>query len=205
MINLAGKYASNMVNAIGRRPIPSTLAGAALAGGLATAGNIVTGEAQEEGPGRLVAEALGAGALGGLVGRRIATARAGAGGAKNAQTLYGMKRAMARNLANKGAGTMATGAGVEIGNAANREKLRQEVRSAMAGMNIGYGAGAGVGLLGAGALGGMVGGGVSNVGNLVGISGFNQNVIADPENTIIQGSSNTQMARMSTPTLRYIG
>jgi len=196
MINLAGKYASNMVNAIGRRPIPSTLAGAALAGGLATAGNIVTGEAQEEGPGRLVAEALGAGALGGLVGHRIAAAR---------PELYGMKRSMAKTLANKGAGTMATGAGVEIGNAANRDKLRQEVRSAMTGMNIGYGAGAGVGLLGAGALGGMVGGGVSNVGNLVGIPGFNQNVIADPENTIIQGSSNTQMARMSTPTLRYIG
>jgi hypothetical protein len=63
MLNLAGKYASDIAASIGRRPIPSALAGAALAGGLATAGNLVTGEAGREEPGRLAAEAIGAGAL----------------------------------------------------------------------------------------------------------------------------------------------
>jgi hypothetical protein len=46
--------------------------------------------------------------------------------------------------------------------------------------------------------GGLIGG---TTGALIG-SQYNQNVITDPE---LVGSSNTQMARMSTPTLRYIG
>jgi hypothetical protein len=36
----------------------------------------------------------------------------------------------------------------------------------------------------------------------MGIPGFQQNVITDPE---YPGSSNTSMARASTPTLRYLG
>jgi hypothetical protein len=36
----------------------------------------------------------------------------------------------------------------------------------------------------------------------MGVPGFNQNVITDPE---YPGSSNTSMARASTPTLRYLG
>jgi hypothetical protein len=47
----------------------------------------------------------------------------------------------------------------------------------------------------------MVGGGVSNIAQMTGLPGFNQNVITDPE---LAGSSNTPMARASTPTLRYI-
>jgi hypothetical protein len=42
----------------------SMLGAGAAAAGLATLGNVVTGQAQEKSPGRLIAEALGAGALG---------------------------------------------------------------------------------------------------------------------------------------------
>ena len=192
MVNLAGKYASDLVGAIGRRPIPSALAGAALTGGLATAGNLVSGEAGREDQGRLIAEAIGAGALGAIGGYRMPATRA---------ALMGAKRGVAEQLAKKGAGRMATGAGVQVGNVPNSEQLRQAARTYINAMNIGAATGTGLGFLGSGALGGMIGGGVSNVAQMVGIPGFDQNVITDPE---LAGSSNTQMARMSTPTLRYI-
>lgn len=192
MFNLAGKYASDIAASIGRRPIPSALAGAALAGGLATAGNLVSGEAGREDQGRLIAEALGAGALGALGGYRMPKVRA---------ELMGAKKGIAEQLAKQGAGRMATGAGVQISNIPNSEQLRQAARTNINAMNIGAATGAGLGYLGAGALGGMVGGGVSNMAQMVGLPGFNQNVIADPE---LAGSSNTAMARASTPTLRYI-
>lgn len=192
MLKLAGRYAGNLVNTINRNPLLSTLAGAGLAGGLATAGNVLSGKAEQEGPGRLVAEAIGAGALGGLIGRRMATAR---------PDLYALKRAMGEGLRDVGAGQKATGAGMEIGASPGSQELRQKVRDAMTNLNRGYAGGSVAGLLGAGALGGMIGGGVSNVGQMVGIPGLNSDTITDPE---LVGSSNTQMARMSTPTLRYI-
>jgi len=52
------------------------------------------------------------------------------------------------------------------------------------------------------ALGGIPGAVIGGSGGAVIGSLFDQNVITDPE---LAGSSNTQMARMSTPTLRYIG
>jgi len=192
MLNLAGKYASDIAASIGRRPIPSALAGAALAGGLATAGNLVTGEAGREEPGRLAAEAIGAGALGALGGYRMPGVRA---------ELFGAKRNIAKDLAKKGAGQMATGTGMQVGAAADNEKLRQAARVGINAMNIGAAAGTGLGYLGAGAVGGMLGGGVSNIAQMASLPGFNQNVITDPELT---GSSNTPGARSSTPTLRYI-
>ena len=51
-------------------------------------------------------------------------------------------------------------------------------------------------------MGGMVGGGVSDAAQAMGVPGFDPNVIADPERP---GSSNTYMARNSTPTMRYLG
>lgn len=200
MLNLAGKYAGevgkyarNQVNKISRKPLDSALAGAALAGGLATAGNVLFGEAEREGPGRLAAEAIGAGALGGLAGYGIAAGR---------PFLRGMKRVIGHSLRDAGGGQRATGVGMEVGISPDREELRQKARDAMTTLNRGYAAGSVVNLLGAGALGGMIGGGVSNVGQMVGIPGLNSDTITDPE---LVGSSNTQMARMSTPTLRYIG
>ena len=191
MINLAGKYASNFASNIGRRPIPSALASAALAGGLATAGNIVSGEAAREEPGRLAAEALGAAALGGMYGSRLPAARA---------ALYGGKRAVAKDIAAQGAGKMATGTGVQIGNSANAEELRKAARLGMNAMNYGAAASTGLGMLGAGAVGGMVGGGVSNLAQMVGLPGFQQQGIIDPE---AYQSSNMPGTRQSIPTLQY--
>jgi hypothetical protein len=67
--------------------------------------------------------------------------------------------------------------------------------------NIGRGLAAGTVPLSAGlaGLGGIAAGGGLEA---MGIPGFQQNVITDPE---YPGSSNTSMARASTPTLRYLG
>jgi hypothetical protein len=65
----------------------------------------------------------------------------------------------------------------------------------VAGMTAGLGAPAAAGLAG---LGGIAAGAIPGA---LGIPGFNQNVITDPE---LVGSSNTQMARTYTPTLKYI-
>jgi hypothetical protein len=62
MINLAGKFSPEMKAMLGV---------GALTAGASTLGNIVTGQAKDKGPGRVALEALGAGALGGALGRRI--------------------------------------------------------------------------------------------------------------------------------------
>jgi hypothetical protein len=67
MMQLAGKYA----NLISRRPVASAVAGGLGAAGLATLGNIMSGESEQEGAPRLGLEALGAGALGAAVGAQI--------------------------------------------------------------------------------------------------------------------------------------
>ena len=67
MLKLAGKYA----NIVAKNPAASAVAGGLLTAGLATAGNIMSGQSQQEGPGRLAAEAVGAGALGALMGSQI--------------------------------------------------------------------------------------------------------------------------------------
>ena len=209
MFNLAGKYASDIAASIGKRPIPSALVGAALAGGLATAGNVLTGEADKEEQGRLLTEAIGAGALGAAVGSQIPKFRTGA------------TRAL-RNIGNvslQNPGAVARKAEMspqeikqaefarDLLNSAVREggdpaQMRADMKTSLRRMQTAQNA---VGipsyLLGAGALGGMVGGGVSNIAQMTGLPGFNQNVITDPE---LAGSSNTPMARASTPTLRYI-
>jgi hypothetical protein len=62
---LAGKYA----------PLIGALGGAAIGAGGSVLGNVVTGQADEKGPGRIALEALGAGAYGalpGFVGGRLA-------------------------------------------------------------------------------------------------------------------------------------
>jgi len=193
MLNLAGKYARDLAGSISRNPIPSALAGAALAGGLATAGNLVSGEAGREGPGRLISEAIGAGALGALGGYNLPSTR---------QALYAGKRAIAKELAEKGAERKATGAGMQIGVSPEAENLRQAAKRSITAMNVGAGVGTGLGYLGAGAMGGMIGGGVANVPQMIGVPGFQQNVITDPE---LAASSNTPMARSYTPTLKYLG
>ena len=124
-------------------PMLSMLGAGAAAAGLATLGNVVTGQAQEKSPGRLIAEALGAGALGAGVGATL------------------------------GPGYMS-----------------RLVKAGSTSPKAEFALGTGLGVLGAGALGGTIGGGVMNV-----IQG------EDPER---YGSSNTLMARSATPTLEYM-
>lgn len=124
-------------------PLLSTLGAGAAAAGLATLGNVVTGQAQEKSPGRLIAEALGAGALG-----------AGAGAALGPGYISRLAKAGSTNPKAE------------------------------------FALGTGLSVLGAGALGGTIGGGVMNVVQS-----------EDPEG---YGSSNTLMARTATPSLQYM-
>lgn len=123
-------------------PTLSTLGAGAAAAGLATLGNVVTGQAGEKSPGRLIAEAIGAGTLGAGVGAAL------------------------------GPGYMSRL--VKAGSTSPRAE---------------FALGTGLGVLGAGALGGAIGGGVMNL-----VQG------KDPEG---YGSSNTAMALNTVPTLQY--
>jgi hypothetical protein len=154
-MNLAGKFSPEMRAMLGV---------GALTAGASTLGNVVTGQAQDKGPGRVAMEALGAGVLGGAVGRRIP---------KVSQFVT------------------------------DEIKLNPDLQDPRAVNAIKRGAELGIGAmtLGAGGLGGLVGGGVSNVGELAGIPGFQQNMPMDPE---AYGSSNSAGARYKAPTMQYV-
>lgn len=205
MFNLAGKYA----NLISKRPVASAVAGGLGAAGLATLGNIVTGQAQQEGPGRLGLEALGAGALGAALGSQIPGLRGratqlyrnignvslqnpGAVLRKAAMSPQEIQQAeFMRDLLNE-----SVKAGVSPQQM--RNDIKTSLKRAQTGMNLGVIPG---GVLAAGAAGGMLGGGVANVGELVGIPGLQQNVPLDPE---AYGSSNSEGARYKVPTTQYM-
>jgi hypothetical protein len=143
-MNLAGKFSPEMRAMLGV---------GALTAGASTLGNVFTGQAQDKGPGRVALEALGAGVLGGAVGRRIPK--------------------VAQFIADETA----------------KPYLRRDPGAANAvarGAELGIGAMA----LGAGGLGGLVGGGVANAADLVGIPGMQSNYV-DPEG---YGSSNSRMS-----------
>jgi len=206
MFNLAGRYASK----IGRDPLASAAAGGLGAAGLATLGNVAAEQTEEKGPGRLGLEAAGAGALGALLGANMPGIRS------QASRLY--RNIGNVNLENPGAvsrkakmtpqeiqqaefvskflnGTVR--AGVDPSQA--RKDVKATLGRTQAAINT---VGLPTYLLGAGAVGGLAGGGVSNIAGMFGIPGLEQNQQVDPES---YGSSNTQMARTSTPTLRYLG
>ena len=174
--------------------------GVPLAGGLATAGYAAS---QGEDPGSAVLAGLagGAGAAGGLLGARMAgkyspqmaqilqekavTPMANIVGDIGARVPAGSK--VRNKVVGKAADILAAAEESAIGPGAQRM-----VGKITAGMGIPAAAGlAGLGGIAAGAIPGAMG-----------VPGFQHNVITDPE---LVGSSNTQMARMSTPTLRYIG
>lgn len=206
MLKLAGKYA----NVISRNPVASAVAGGLGAAGLATLGNIVSGEAAEEGPARVGLEALGAGALGAALGTQIPGLRG-----KAAKAMRGIG---AVSLENQGAVARRAGMSAtevqqaelarDLLNAAVREganpaDLRRDLKtSARRGQAVINTAGIPIALAAAGGLGGMIGGGAANVGQFVGVPGLQQNTIPDPE---LAASSNTPMARSYAPTLRYLG
>lgn len=205
MIKLAGKYA----NAISRNPIASAVAGGLGAAGLATLGNVVSGQATEEGSARLGLEAVGAGALGAALGTQIPGLRGKAATA--------MRNIGAVSLENPGA--VARRAKMSPGEVQSAEfsrdllneavrsgedpaKLRKDLKtSARRGQAVINTAGIPIALTAAGGLGGMIGGGLANIGQLTGIPGLQQNAAVDPES---YGSSNSPGARYKAPTMQYV-
>ena len=207
---LAGKYAQAIQGAVSPA---NTAQYAPLAYGLIGAGGSVAGNAmsgEEKDPGRILAEAAGAGTLGALAGRSIGGAGLGLQRARaiQAPVMQSMDQA-ALGYANRARG--AARAGALSTAAASQQQLLNVVENMAAGekamkdltrdtrLKQGLYMGGMAGLAG---LGGMAGGGVSDAAQAMGIPGFQQNVITDPE---YPGSSNTSMARTSTPTLRYLG
>ena len=210
MINLAGKY----INQISRNPIASAVAGGLGAAGLATLGNVVSGEGREEGPGRLGLEALGAGALGaafgaqipGLRGRAVnalrnldAVSSTGAGAAARKAKMTPEEIAHSEGIRNLLQRSVAAGADpTKVKN-----QLNTGLRPAQTLINT---AAIPIGLTVAGGLGGMIGGGVANAGKFVGIPGLTQDQAMqmaaqqaiDPES---YGSSNSIGARHKAATL----
>jgi len=178
MIKLAGKYA----NAISRNPVASAVAGGLGAAGLATLGNVVSGEAQEEGAGRLGLEALGAGAAGALMGSKIPAMRGMYGKQlRDLRAVIGESPAAVSHRAKMSERDVAAAEGIrDLMREAHKQgadpdqlisQLKGTLRTGQALVNT---AGIPLGLTAAGAAGGMIGGGVASLGQLVGIPGLNQ-------------------------------
>lgn len=207
---LAGKYAQAIqqslspANTAQYAPLAYGLIGA---GGSAL-GNVMSGE--EKDPGRILTEAAGAGALGALAGRAIGKASTGLQKAREVQgpvmeaynqaALEYTKRA--RGAAKAGARSTALAsqqraADIIQNMAAGEAAMKDIARNTRLTQALYLGA-----VPGLAGLGGMAGGGISNAAQYMGIPGFEQNTIPDPE---LAASSNTPMARSYTPTLRYLG
>ena len=175
MIKFAGKYAKELLE----RPAALMATGGLGAAGLATLGNVASGQAEYESPARMGLEALGAGALGALA-------------ARSAPALvkrYGKEAAGERAL--KGITAPGAKAAGEKLNPAELKAAEQQLLNAAAlyqdtapYRGAVYGTGL---MLGAGGLGGQIGGGVANVGNMAGLA-------IDPE---MPGSSNTTNSRLN--------
>ena len=206
---LAGKYAQDLQQALSPA---NTAQYAPLAYGLIGAGGSVAGNVlsdEQKDPGRILAEAAGAGALGALGGRVIGGAGAKLQKARATQapvmsayeqaaTEYLNRARMAGQAGARQTGLAAQGRAADIiGNMAAGEAAMNKMAANTRGRQGLYMAA----LPALAGLGGMAGGGVSDLAQVAGVPGFNQNVITDPE---LVGSSNTQMARASTPTLRYL-
>jgi hypothetical protein len=214
---LAGKYAQAiqgaMSPAIDALSPAVTAQYAPLAYGLIGAGGSVAGNAmsgEEKDTGRILAEAAGAGGLAALAGRSIGRAGQGLQMARSIQApvMQSMDQAAieyatrARNAAKAGASSTAAASRQQLSNvvenmAAGEKAMKDLTRDTRLTQGLYMG-----GMAGLAGLGGMVGGGVSDAAQAMGVPGFDPNVIADPERP---GSSNTYMARNSTPTMRYLG
>lgn len=204
-MNLAGKYA----NSLFKNPAASAVAGGLGAAGLATLGNITSGEANQEAPGRMGLEALGAGALGAVVGSQIPGLRGRAvAGMRNLGNVSLKNPGAAARKAAMSEGDVRTSEFVRdmMNNAYNqgadpKELLQQFRGSLRGGQALINTAGIPLGLTAAGALGGLAGGGIANAGDMVGIPGLQQAAPMDPES---YGSSNSMGARYKQPTMQYV-
>ena len=173
--------------------------GVPLAGGLATAGYAAS-QGEDPGSALLAGLAGGAGAAGGLVGARLAGKYAPEIArmaqekvitpAANIVGDIGAKVPKESKFRNKAIGQVADVLAAAEGAAVSPSAQRM-VGQITAGMGVPTSAALA-------SLGGVAAGAIPGA---MGVPGFNQNVITDPE---LAGSSNTPMARASTPTLRYI-
>lgn len=207
MLKLAGKYA----NAISKNPVASAVAGGLGAAGLATLGNVVTGQAQEEGPGRLGLEALGAGALGAIAGSKIPALRSQAVRAYRNIGNVSLENpgAVARKAKMSPQEVERAQAAAEILNqtvraGVNPNQLRKDMKTSLGRIQTGINTvGIPSAILAAGAAGGMLGGGAANLGSAVGIPGLQQNTPIDPES---YGPSNSPGAQypLTTTSMRYV-
>jgi hypothetical protein len=187
--------------------------GVPAAAGLATGGYALS---QGEDPGSAALAGLG-GAAGGVAGLLGARGLAGkyspaliAAAQKQVTNLGNKVGDVARNLPEKGLRRGAANVAADAVSALDTRLFGDPNAGISAALpfptqnvqrNIGRGLSAGTVPLSAGlaGLGGIAAGGGLEA---MGIPGFQQNVITDPE---YPGSSNTSMARASTPTLRYLG
>ena len=186
-MQLAGKYlqkANQKIKPLLNDPGQAALASGAAAAGLATLGNIASGEASQEGPGRLLLEASNAALLGGVAGAGIPSMRR-----------LVSKRTIAENLRNADMGKRATGKGLEIGAQIGTPKgnqMRKEAKTYMGAVPYAQGV-LGAGMVAAGGgLGGLYGGGGANFYEALGVPGMQSAI--DPE---MPGSSNTMNSRLN--------
>jgi hypothetical protein len=169
MIKFAGKYAKELLE----RPAALMATGGLGAAGLATLGNVASGQAEYESPARMGLEALGAGALGALA-------------ARSAPAIVNLgSRSATRKAYNKAGDEMQKSGLIKN----QRDVVDHDLltkRMTQAAPYIAGALGAGV-ITGAGAVGGQFGGGIADLGNMAGLP-------IDPE---VPGSSNTANSRLN--------
>ena len=184
---IAGKYAQLMQR-------PAVAAG--LGGGIAAGASLLSNVGEDKSMGRQAAEALGAGALGAVVGSKLPGVYAAS--AKRAQTaarnfkdeMQGVQSPMGARE-RQYAQARAKGAKGLMESGVSPEDVAQAAAMGIRGSQVATNTAAAIGGLGlATGLGGAVGGGVANIGNMAGLA-------IDPE---APGSSNTMGSRMSMQT-----
>ena len=176
MRQLAGRF----LNGITSSPLQSAAAGGLTTAGLSVGGNLASEEGREKGAARIALEALGAGALGAGVGSQIPQL-------KKAVTPGAVDDYLNMRFAERSTEKAQARKPFTEKQASQAGRL---INAAAAAAPYAGGVAAGTGVLAAGGLGGQIGGGVANLGNMAGLA-------IDPESP---GSSNTQGSRMSMQT-----
>jgi hypothetical protein len=171
--------------------------GVPAAAGLATGGYALS-QGEDPGSAALAGIAGGAGAAGGLLAGRMAGRYAPVLG-EMAQSAISPVGQVARSVAEQ----LPEGSKRRAAMVGTRNTLADLYRSAgnIPASAVQATAAGGAVPLAAG-IAGLGGVALGSIPGSMGIPGFQQNVITDPE---YPGSSNTSMARASTPTLRYLG
>ena len=168
MIKLAGRYAKDLLE----RPAALMATGGLGAAGLATLGNVASGQAEYESPARMGLEALGAGALGALAARSVPAM------AQRYTKEAGRSRMQKANANRPDSKSLNPEDLQALGKITNLYAETAPYRGAVYGTGL---------MLGTGGLGGQIGGGVANIGNMAGFP-------IDPE---MPGSSNTMNSRLN--------